>query len=166
MINVYGPDGSLHRLPLQPGLAGRRRFLRAVRAALRLPDHATIEMSFEVAVPLPSPSGSGLSPNSALINTQDFSLASHIATVNAGIRRGRQAAQDKAPAAAPEEAAQGAEAEEAETEAAEVADVAGGRDEAGASAAGPAGTSPRAPSSRPVQLEEEGTPRLSKRLRR
>ncbi|KAG2455130.1 hypothetical protein HYH02_000949 [Chlamydomonas schloesseri] len=165
MINVYGPDGSLHRLPLQPGLAGRRRFLRAVRAALRLPDHATIEMSFEVAVPLPSPSGSGPSPNSALINTQDFSLASHIATVNAGIRRGRLGAQGKAPTTVPAEAAVAEEAEEAPAAgAAGVTASQGGA--AGAAGVGPVGGAPFLESV-PQQAEEDAlAPRLSKRHRR
>lgn len=126
--------------------------------------------------------GSGLSPNSALINTQDFSLASHIATVNAGIRRGRQGAQGKAPAAAaPQEAAPAAE-EEAEaaalaaaaeeTAAAEAAaGVTGGQGQghAGVSAAGPAGATLTAPARPPMlrtQADTEGSPRLSKRHRR
>ncbi|GLC51505.1 hypothetical protein PLESTB_000509700 [Pleodorina starrii] len=84
LVNVHAPNGSLHRIPLRPGLAGRRRFLRAVRQALCLPAHAQLEMSFEVAVP----SVEGCS-RPTLINTRDFSLASHIATVNAGVRRAK-----------------------------------------------------------------------------
>lgn len=52
LVNVHAPDGSLHRIPLQPGMAGRRRFLRAVRHALCLRAHVHLDMSFEVAVPI------------------------------------------------------------------------------------------------------------------
>ncbi|GFR41464.1 hypothetical protein Agub_g2152 [Astrephomene gubernaculifera] len=93
-VNVHAPDGSLHRIPLRPGLAGRRAFLRAVRQALRLPPREQLDLSFEVALPT---SATGTLP--ALISTRDFCLASHIATLNAGIRSARS---DKT-AGAPEE---------------------------------------------------------------
>ncbi|EFJ44794.1 hypothetical protein VOLCADRAFT_46968, partial [Volvox carteri f. nagariensis] len=51
IVNVHAPDGSKHCIPLRPGLAGRRHFMRAVRQALHLPHHAQLEMGFEVAVP-------------------------------------------------------------------------------------------------------------------
>ncbi len=50
-VNVYGPDGRLHRLPLRPGQAGRKRFLAAVRGALGLPEQVQLTLNFEVPVP-------------------------------------------------------------------------------------------------------------------
>lgn len=50
-VNVYGPDGRLHRLPLRPGQAGRKRFLAAVRSALGLPEQVQLTLNFEVPVP-------------------------------------------------------------------------------------------------------------------
>lgn len=51
LINVHGPDGSQHRIPLRPGLAGRREFTRRVRQVLCLPDYMAVTFNFEVAVP-------------------------------------------------------------------------------------------------------------------
>lgn len=51
LIRVHGPDGSLHQIPLGPGLAGRRRFTKTVRKALMLPYNATLEFNFEVMAP-------------------------------------------------------------------------------------------------------------------
>ncbi|GLI68701.1 hypothetical protein VaNZ11_013180, partial [Volvox africanus] len=96
IVNVHAPDGSLHRIPLRPGLAGRSRFLRSVRQALSLPAHAQLEMSFEVAVPAIE----GCT-RPTLINTRDFSVASHIATVNAGVRRAKWEATGAGPEDAP-----------------------------------------------------------------
>ncbi|KAG2497950.1 hypothetical protein HYH03_004212 [Edaphochlamys debaryana] len=98
LVNVHGPDGTLHRIPLAPGLAGRRRFLMAVRSALRLPAHVPLEMSFELAVP--GGAAGGAPPRT--ISTSDFSLASRIASVNAGIRRAGKEAGGAGAQAGPE----------------------------------------------------------------
>lgn len=60
-VNVHGPDGSVHRVALSPGLAGRRKFAKDVRQVLGLPHHAKVEFNFEVALPAHSGLGAPLS---------------------------------------------------------------------------------------------------------